>query len=239
MYNFNNAYPGMNYGYAKPKLPEPTNPLTKEEMATLKQKAPQFTLAVDQISALKAICTHRDQNGDTLIQNPDGTATCSICGTTIRPVNASVEDVTQIFQSAVDCLETMKIMYLDIPNDVTKGYFQMIPFLEKAPQLYKIALDHYSKYGNTSVMSRDYNANGNAFALYSALMNPGMAMGMGMPQQQMPYGQPGMAPQAAPNPVPDVTMGAAANGVNPFAIDSSSPAMNAAKATTDNKQFSL
>ena len=62
---------------------------------------------------------------------------------------------------------------------------------------------------------------------------------MGMPQQQMPYGQPGMAPQAAPNPGPDVTMGAAANGVNPFAIDSSSPAMNAAKATTDNKQFSL
>ena len=233
MYNFQNNYPGMNYGYVKPNLPEPTNPLTKEDMATLRQKAPQFTLAVDNITALKAICTHRDQNGDTLMQNADGTATCSICGTTFRPVNATVEDVAQIFQSAIDCLETMKIMYLDIPNDVTKGYFQMIPFLEKAPQLYKIALDHYSRYGNTSVMSRDYNANGNAFALYSALMNPAAAM-MGM-QQQMPYGQPGMV-QPQQQPVPDVTMGAA-QGMNPF--DSASPAMNAAKTTTDNKQFSL
>lgn len=233
---YNNYYnPGnMNYGYAKPKLPEPTNPLTKEEMATLKQKAPGFTLAVDQITALKAICTHRNQEGDTLIQNPDGTATCSICGTKFRPVNATVEDVKQIFQSAIDCLETMKIMYLDIPNDVTKGYFQMIPFLEKAPQLYQVALDHYSRYGNTSVMSNNYNGSGNAFALFNAMMNPGMMMGMGMPQQQMPYGQPGMAQQA---PVPDVTMGAM-NGVgNPF--DSASPAMAAAQTTTDNKQYSL
>ena len=239
MYNFNNGnfnnYQGMNYGYARPNLPNPTNPLTKEEMATLKQKAPQFTLAVDQVTALKAICTHRDQNGDTLLSNPDGTATCTICGTTFRPVNATVEDVAQIFQSAIDCLETMKIMYLDIPNDVTKGYFQMIPFLEKAPQLYKIALDHYSRYGNTSVMGRDYNANGNAFALYNALMNPA-AMMMGM-QQNMPYGQQQVQPGAMQQqpPVPDVTMGAT-QGVNPF--DSASPAMSATK-TTDNKQFSL
>lgn len=237
MYNFNNSYPGMNYGYAaKPKLPEPTNPLTKEEMATLKQKAPQFSLAVDQITALKAICTHRDQNGDTLLQNPDGTVTCTICGTTFRPVNtASIDDVAQIFQSAIDCLETIKIMYFDIPNDVTKGFFQMTPFLEKAPQLFKVALDHYNRYGNTTVNGRDYN-NGNAFALFSAMMQPGMAMGMGMPQQTMPYGQPGMVQQPMNAPVPDVTMGAA-NGMNPF--DAGSPAMNAAKTTTDNKQYSL
>ena len=74
----------------------------------------------------------------------------------------------------------------------------------------------------------------NAFNLYSALMQPGMAMGMGMPQQ-MPYGQPGMA-QPQQNPVPDVTMGAM-NGANPF--DAGSPAMEAAKTTTDNKQYSL
>ena len=236
MNNFNNYWGNQgyaaNYGYAKPKLPNPTNPLTKDEMNLLKQKAPQFSLAVSQVDALKAICTHRDSNGETLIQNSDGTVTCAICGTTFNPVNADLDTITQIFKSVVDCLETMKIMYMDIPDEVAKSYFQMIPYLEKGPQLFKIANDHYSRYSNTSVMSRDYN-NGNAFALYSALMNPGMAMGMGMPQQ-MPYGQPGMAPQA--NPVPDVTMGAA-NGMNPF--DSTSPSMDAAKTVTDNKQYSL
>ena len=85
MNTFNNwgyGYNPMNYGYNKPKMPNPTNPLSKEDMALLKQKAPQFSLAVSQIDALKAICTHRDSEGEKLIQNPDGTTTCAICGTT-------------------------------------------------------------------------------------------------------------------------------------------------------------
>ena len=226
--NFNNFY----YNYNKPKLPEPTNPLSKDEMAMLKQKAPQFSLAVSQVDALQAICTHRDQNGETLIQNADGSVTCAICGKTFTPVNADPQTIEQIFKSVVDVLETMKIMYMDIPNDVTKAYFQMIPYLEKGPQLYKIANDHYSRYNNSGVMARDFNNGGNAFALYSALMNPAMAMG-GM-NPAMGYAQPGaMQPQ---QPVPDVTMGAM-NGANPF--DSSSPSMDAAKTTTDNKQFKL
>lgn len=246
MNNYNNNYWGApnpyNYGYAKPKLPDPTNPLSKDEMALLRQKAPQFSLNVSQVDSLKAICTHRDQNGETLIQNPDGSVTCSICGTTFTPVNADQQTIEQIFKSVVDTLETMKIMYMDIPNDVTKGYFQMIPYLEKGPQLYKIANDHYSRYNNPSVMARDYNNGGNAFALYSALMNPAMAMGAGNPAMQMQYGQQQYAGQPGamqPNmntPVPDVTMGMP-NGANPF--DSSSPAMDNAKTVTDNKQYTL
>lgn len=243
MNNFNNNYwgnPGYaaNFGYAKPKLPNPTNPLSKEDMALLKQKAPQFSLAISQIDALKAICTHRNENGETLQQNADGSVTCTICGTTFTPVSADMDTITTIFKSVIDCLETMKIMYMDIPNDVAKSYFQMIPFLEKGPQLYKIANDHYSRYSNSSVMSNNYNNGGNAFAIYSALMNPGMAMGMGMPQQamNMPYGQPGMAPGTPQPMVQDVTAGVG-NGINPF--DSTSPTMEATKTVTDNKQFTL
>ena len=234
-----NPYIG-GYGYAKPKLPNPTNPLSKEEMALLKQKSPQFTLAISQVDGLKAICTHRDENGETLRQNADGTVTCTICGSTFTPVNADMKSVEQIFKAVIDCLETMKIMYMDIPNDVVKQYFQMIPFLEKGPQLFKIANDHYSQYRNPSVMNANYNNGGNAFAIYSALMNPGMAMGMGMPQQ-VPYGQqPGVAPgmpqpMAPQQPVPDVTAGAPIG--NPF--DAGSTTMDSAKTVTDNKQYNL
>lgn len=234
MNNYNNYWnPGMmNYGYAQPKMPDPTNPLSADDIALLKQKAPQFSLAVSQIDSLKAICTHRDKNGETLIQNPDGTVTCALCGTTFTPVNADPESINQIFKAVVDTLETMKIMYLDIPNDVTRAYFQMIPFLEKGPQLYKIANDHYSRYSSSPVMNRDFN-NNNSLALYSALMNPAV-MGMGMPQT-VPYGQPGVA-QPGMNPVPDVTMGGVPGG-NPF--DAGTPTMDATKTTTDNKQYSL
>lgn len=244
MNNFNNNYfganPYYNYGYAKPKLPNPTNPLSQDDINLLKQKAPQFSLAVSQVDALQAICTHRDKNGEQLMPNQDGSVTCAICGATFTPVNADQKTIEQIFKSVVDVLETMKIMYMDIPNDVTKTYFQMIPYLMKGPQLYKIAYDHYSKYNGSAVIGRDYDNGGNAFALYSALMNPGMAMGMGNPGMAMgngmnnPFSQPG----AVQNPVPDVTAGAATNGVNPF--DSASPAMNGAQTTTtDNKQYSL
>ena len=164
-WGYNNGYP-MNYGYNRPKMPNPTNPLSKEDMALLKQKAPQFSLAVSQVDALKAICTHRDAEGEKLIQNNDGTVTCAICGTTFRPVQADPETVKQIFESAVNCLETIKIMYMDIPDDVTKAYFQMTPYLEKGPQLYKIANDHYQRYSGSSVMSGNYNNGGNIFAMY-------------------------------------------------------------------------
>lgn len=224
----------MNFGYNMPKRPNPTNPLSKEEMAMLKQKAPGFSLAISQMDALKAICTHRDETGEKLIMNSDGTVTCAICNTTFRPVQANQETITQAFKTVTDILETMKIMYLDIPDDVTKTYFQMIPFLEKGPQLYKIGLDHFQRYNSSSVIAGNYNAQGNAMALFSAMMNPAAAMGYAAPQM-MPYGQPGMAPQT--QPVADVTMGAA-NGVNPF--DVSSPVMtNVQPQVTDNKQFSL
>ena len=161
-------------------------------------------------------------------------SSCTICGTTFTPISTADPDtVAQIFKAATDALETIKIMYMDIPDDVTKTYFQMTPFLAKGPQLYKIALDHYQRYSGSSVIANNYNNQGNAFALYSALMNPGAMMGMGMPQQ-VPYGQPGVNQGA---PVPDVTMGMA-NGVNPF--DVSSPAMSGAtQQVTDNKTYSL
>ena len=235
MNNFNN-WGYNNYAYNRPKMPNPTNPLSKEDMALLKQKAPQFSLAISQVDALKAICTHRNEQGEQLITNADGTVTCAICGTTFRPVNATPEAVESIFKQAVDCLETIKIMYMDIPDDVTRAYFQMTPFLEKGPQLYKIATDHFQRYSNPSVIAGNYNAGGNAFALYSAMMNPGAMMGMGMPQQ-MPYGQPGMA-QPGAAPVPDVTMGAA-GGVNPFDVTSPTMGNVAQPQVTDNKQYSL
>lgn len=230
----------MNYGYAKPKLATPTNPLTEEELALLREKAPQFSLAVSKIDGLKAKCTHRDKTGDKLIANNDGTVTCSLCGTTFKIIQATPETVKDIFEATTNCLETMKIMYPDIPNEVTTAYFQMIPFLEKGPQLYKIALDHYHKYANPAVFAGNYNNGGNVTALFNAMMNPAaMGMGMGMPQQMVygqPMGQPGMAPQTN---VPDVTMGTMNAGANPF--DSASPVMNniQPQTVTDNKQFSL
>lgn len=236
---------GMNYAYNRPKMATPTNPLTKEEMAMLKQKAPQFTLAISQVDSLKAICTHRDAEGEKLQPNSDGTVTCTICGTKFRPAQLSEKDVEGVCETMFNILETIKIMYMDIPDEVTKGIFQMTPFILKTPQLYQIAMDHYKRYNNPSLLAGNYNNTGNTYALFSSMMSPGM-MGMGMnTPQQMVYQQPGMAPvqpmmmyqqPTYQQPPADVTMGAV-NGGNPF--DANSPAVASAQQVTDNKQFQL
>ena len=246
--NPNPAFGGYGYpngfGYNRPQpLPNPTNPLTKEDIALLKQKSPAFSLAVDRIEALQAICTHRDQTGDKLISHPDGTLECTLCGTRFRPAQATapVETIEGVFNEVVDILETMKTMYIDIPEDVARGIFQMIPYLKKCPKLWSIANDHYSRYaGNSTLMNRDYNT-GNVFNMFSAMMNPAMNPGAAMYAQpaygQPMYGQPMMGQQPAQAPVPDVTMGAANAGVNPF--DAGSAPQQPAQQVTDNKQFNL
>lgn len=238
--NFNNfqqpQMPGYGYATQPVKVPKPTNPLTPEELALLKQKAPGFTLTVTPVEAAQAVCTHRNENGDTLTTNSDGTCTCTLCGTTFRPVQATPEKVEQAFQVVVDCLETSKIMYLDIPDEVARGFYQMIPFLKKGPQLYKIAADMYHKYQN-GVLMPNQNYSGSAAMLFNAMFSPNMGMGM-----QVPYGQPGMAPMGvAPNmnqPAQDVTMGAANGNANPFDVGSA-PAMDAARTVVDNAKYSL
>ena len=247
-YGQNGGFANYNYNYNRPKAPEPTNPLTPEQMSLLKQKAPQFSLAVSEVESLRAICTHRDKTGDKLVQNSDGSFTCSICGRTFEEVKCDQETVESIFKATVDCLETIKTLYFDIPDDVTKAYFQMIPYLEKGPQLFKVAVDHFNRYGNSRQLNSVQNG-GNAYNLFQSIMGtsmgmgmgmaqpgmaPNMGMGMGMPQQGMMNSNMGMNA-----PVPDVTMTPAASG-NPF--DSASPSVNAAKSTatvTNNKQYSL
>lgn len=259
MNNFNNGnYYGANQGYGypyqqagfgyaqPPKLPNPTNPLTPEEINILKQKNPQFSLAVSQIDNLQSVCTHRDpKTGDKSIRNSDGSYTCTICHNTYNLIdNATPEQVEQAFKLVCDLLETIKVMFIDAPDDVVRTYFQMIPFLKKGPQLYKIAQEHFGRYRGGQLTGADYNG-ANAFAAFSQLFNPMMGMnpgmmnpGMGMPgaagyNPGMPMGQYPQQPQA---PVPDVTMGAAANNVNPF--DSTSVAANNTT-VTDNKKYNL
>ncbi len=242
---FNNAYPGAGYGYANQKKAVSTNPLTEEELKYLAQKNPAFSLSVSKEEQLQAVCTHRDKNtGEVkLRQNNDGTVTCMICGKTFRMIDSSQDNIDKIFDAAVDALETTKVMYVDIPNDVCRQFFQMSPFISKAKGMYKIANDHFGQYGS-ALNPQMYN-NTNAAAFLASMYNTGYGYGMGMPPQPgVAYGygqpvapgyaapQPGVAP-AAPQPAP-----APAPGVNVFDANASNPAPAPAE-VTDNKTYQL
>lgn len=215
---FNNG--GMQYQQAQQYVPKKwTNPLTPEQEALLRKTSEAFTLAATPEEMARAICTHKDvQKGQiTLVQNPDGTVTCTKCGTTFNLVdNVSQEDIDKTLVATVDILETIKTINLDTPDEVIQSVYPMITILNKAGKMYQGAVNNWKNYGVQANLQQTPGY-GNPYSILNNAIGGGM-MGMapgytapttgyqngwtGYPQQQMqtpymtaPYtGNPWMAP---------------------------------------------
>lgn len=168
------------------------NPLTPEEVAELqKNRSTGFTMTVNQLDFTAAACTHKTKDhGMQTIDNPDGTVTCKICGATFRPVELSTAQVAEATQNLLDILQSIKYFYVDIPDSVAKEFFQIIPLLEKTPQLYDIAVNNFNSYVSGNNNGIQYaNGQQNGFAMLNALGTGAMYQGFGSMQGQ------GYAPQ--------------------------------------------
>ena len=223
MYPNNGVYPNQfaygqqpaAYGYGVPRpQARNTQPLTPDQIAKLRQDVNAFDMKVDQEDLWRAACTHKEKNGaSTLIQNNDGTYTCTICHETFQMCESSPEEINAAVKTLVDMLQTTKTIYLDIPEDLAAQYFQIIPLIQKFPKLWERAIKNFSMYEGTmngvSPMSPGYSG---FAAIQNLLTNPyagfnyGQPMtapqqqpmyGYGMPVQQpmYGYGQPMAAPQ--------------------------------------------
>lgn len=227
-YQFN----GMQNGQM-PKIP---NVLNAEEIKELQQQRSQFSLGLTKKESLQAACNHRTADGmqDTLVyDNVTGLATCTICGYQFRPVeaDASYDTIKESADRIVDILQTIKIMYTDLPAEAAKEYFQIIPLIGKIPQLFEFAAKNFAKHEFNGWSYNNHNMGGIAM-----LQNLSSMFGGGMQQPnfvqqpqfngyamnpQQPVGYPnGMAPQM-PNQNPFGYPGASAPmagmGVAPMA----------------------
>lgn len=193
---FNNGYGYTNQPPAQVPF---TNPLTKEDRELLQRMTPAFTLDATPEDIARAKCTHKDPSKHmfTLINNNDGTCTCTQCGATFTMAELPEEEVEKIVGAFIDILQTIKVAYVDMPNDAVKTYFQMIPFIEKAPKLYANAMQTMKRLMPGAGVQNATPYGGNAFNfLNNAVGNPGMMYGgMGMP-----YQQPNMAYQQQVDP---------------------------------------
>ena len=204
MNNFNNGYPvGGMYannmgGYAptgytqQPVAPQKTkNVLTPEEIKALRKSVDSFSLGLTKDETLRGICFHKDENGqETLRDNGDGTVTCTVCGYTFDPQQNCSEEMLQGYvNDIVDVLQTIKLLYIDMPTEAAREYFQIIPLIMKIPKLFKIASDNFNRHENYNNFR--YNGAPNTINLYNMLnsgaLNPGF---MQQPQFGAPYGQP-------------------------------------------------
>ena len=188
---FNNfAQPTMGTGYQwNPNPAQQTkqmNVLTADEIQTLMKQENKFTLALTQTEKLKAACNHRraDGLGDSLVENADGTVSCQICGYTFKPVDpaTSGEDyLNAAVAEIVDILQTVKMLWIDVDPQVLREYSQVLPLIEKLPQLYQIAVKNYSNHENYN--SWAYAGKNMSTLQMFGLLN-GMLNGIGQPNQQ-------------------------------------------------------
>lgn len=198
--------PGMGTGFQfngmQPKaVPQLHNNLSQEEIQRLIQKENGFTLNITEVEALRAKCNHRWNNGgsDAIVDGPDGTCHCQICGYTFEPISntESKESLQERCKGVTDALQTIKMLYFDMPENIASEYFKIIPLIDKIPELFEHAAQNYMKYDSAGAYGYN-NHNMSTMQAFNQLVgllhqpmaqpmnNPGM-----MPQQPM-MGQPGM-----------------------------------------------
>lgn len=216
---YNAGYMGGAY-YGQPVQPKAkmTNPLTPEERETLKVDN-SFTLQVTPQEMAESVCTHKhpDKGEFSVIPNADGTVTCTICHQTFNPNAVDDKYVGDAVDAVINTLETCKFLAVDMNPEIIRGYFQMIPFLKKLPQFYKLAHQSYMRYNNANPQVQQPGGP-NYFNAMNMLTNPAVPIGAPM------YGQPAPAayPYAQANPYGYATptqqmqMQATPGGMSPF-----------------------
>lgn len=215
--NGNNVYGGYVYNPTGQMQTKQSSTLTQDEYAKLMRKENQFSLALTETDVTRGVCNHRTLDGmqDTLAQEPDGSVRCQVCGYSFRPMDATTtpEDIKEACSLVVDILQTIKLLYIDMPINAQREYFQIIPLIEKIPQLFELAAKNFSKHENYGAWNyRGQNMSAmNLFSMLSGALNGGapmmgqymngaqMNMGMGMPMGGPMMGQP-MPNMGMPNP---------------------------------------
>lgn len=95
------------------------------------------------------LCTHKDpDNGNefSLVENADGTHTCSICEETFNISSYKQDTLIKMASDMIDIIQNIKLMYIDIPEDILREYSILIPLLKNIPQLYRQANSNFEIY---------------------------------------------------------------------------------------------
>lgn len=206
----NNQFPAYGFGAPRPQARN-TQPLTEEQINKLRNNSQDFDMSVSQEDLWKAICTHKDKNGNsTLVEEPDGHFRCNICHERFKFCDSTDDEIQKAVDTITDMLQTTKTIYVDAPNNLAKEYYQILALLKKFPSLWKRAVQNFSIYDNGGMNALNQMGPGySGFAAMNTLLtNP--YGGYGYNQQYGAYQQPVYNPYLQQQPM-------MAGGYNPYA----------------------
>jgi hypothetical protein len=152
------------------QVPQNMNALTDEEIRTLMNDKPasKIDLNIKQTDVLRAMCTHK-QNGQDRVQplnDGSGDVWCPICGARWSQEAFTKEQVTELVNALVSSMQNAKWLG-DLPVELTRELFTMIPLLEKYPDIYEYAMNNFNKYYNQHNVANAQDAS--IYAQYNSL----------------------------------------------------------------------
>ena len=194
------AYPAMGYNNNIP-TPANQNALTAEEIQALKNARPtsKIELSIDRIDVLRSMCCHKENGRDVVLMVNDGSGDvyCPICQKRWKPDMLNKEEVQELVSKLVDQMENAKWTG-DLPTELTRELFTLIPLLIKYPDIHEYAMNTFNKYYNAHGM---YNAaDTNIYAMYNSVLGTGVPSAgfAGAPMQGYYGQQPVFANQQVP-----------------------------------------
>lgn len=195
------AYPAM--GYNNIPTPANQNALTAEEIQMLKNARPsnKIELSIDRMDVLRSMCCHKENGKDMVMQVNDGSGDvwCPICNRRWKPDMKTKEEVQELVTELIDQMENAKWTG-DLPTDLTRELFTLIPLLNKYPDIHEYAMNTFNKYYSARGM---YSAaDTNIYGMYNSLFGAGIPSTgyAGAPQGY--YGQQQPAQQGYYNQAP-------------------------------------
>lgn len=171
--------------YQNVPAPQQVNALTDEEIKTLRSARPasKIDLNIERNDVLRAMCTHKDHGKDMVVPVNDGSGDvwCPICGARWNPDPMTKEEITELVENLIGHMENAKWVG-DLPVELTRELFTLIPLLRKFPDVYEYAINTFNKYYNQTGLVNAQDTS--VYAQYNALLSPGYGY-----QQNGYYGQ--------------------------------------------------
>lgn len=210
MYPSYNAMPMP--GYAMPNRPQPkcTQPVTAEMSKMIFSQEDDLSTKISPIEKIKNQCTHKYPGSGqiALVEGSDGKVSCRVCGESFHMILDPTAEIATTTEKMRDILQSIKTMYLDIPENFAKEYFQLITLLERAPALFEKACKNFQQYDQYSANPMQVGYGVNSFQQVNGMIG-GYNMGGIAPQPPMyggmpyyPQPQPGYNMQQPPQAQP-------------------------------------
>lgn len=191
MYNNNGGYYGQqnmggyydptamyagNYNAYTPQpvqAPQNVNALTNEEIQSLKASRPSNAIDINVTNddVLRSMCTHKYNGRDVVQSLNDGSGDvwCPICNERWNQSTLEKEELQSLIDKLISQMQNAKWIG-DLPVNVAREYFQIIPLLKKYPEVQRYAMSNFNKYFNQNPYGNVQDAS--IYGIYNSLFGP-------------------------------------------------------------------